>query len=188
MDSKPPPSRLSGCVDYRKAAVNAACRVDAQRWSELFTMLMDTIEARFARPESRRRSRDFVAGQLAPLPTKNCWTVAEHAGAAGPGGLQDLIGRASWDDALVRTAISDDRSKLAPPPVTLPAWCRDDYAGSAVSIFAVPQKGRPVADIVAEGSAADVSDGWARPGPTLKMADVPASWAFVGATSVSWST
>jgi SRSO17 transposase len=66
---------------------------------------MDTIEARFARPEPRRRVRDFVAGLLAPLPVKNCWTIAEHAGDNGPGGMQDLIGRASWDDALVRADI-----------------------------------------------------------------------------------
>jgi hypothetical protein len=29
---------------------------------ELFSELMDTTEARFAQPESRRRVRDFVAG------------------------------------------------------------------------------------------------------------------------------
>ena len=43
-------------------AVAAAYRVDAQRWSELFGELMDTIEARFTRPEPRRRIRNFVAG------------------------------------------------------------------------------------------------------------------------------
>ncbi|WP_203903519.1 IS701 family transposase [Virgisporangium aliadipatigenens] len=68
---------------------------------------MDTIGARFARPEPRRRVRDFVAGLLAPLPVKNCWTIAEHAGDDGPGGMQDLIGRASWDDALVRADVRD---------------------------------------------------------------------------------
>jgi hypothetical protein len=91
--------RVSAVVwTYQDAAVAAAYRVDAQRWSELFGELMDTIEARFARPEPRRRVRDFVAGLLAPLPVKNCWTIAEHAGDDGPGGMQDLIGRASWDD------------------------------------------------------------------------------------------
>ncbi|MDQ0364689.1 SRSO17 transposase [Catenuloplanes indicus] len=85
----------------------AAYRVDARRWSELFETLMDTIETRFVRPEPRRRVRDFVAGLLAPLPVKNCWTIAEHAGDAGPGGMQDLIGRASWDDALVRADVRD---------------------------------------------------------------------------------
>ena len=89
------------------AAVAAAYRVDAQRWSELFGELRDTIEARFARPEPRRRVRDFVAGLLAPLPVKNCWTIAEHAGDAGPGGMQDLIGRSCWDDAAVRADVRD---------------------------------------------------------------------------------
>ncbi|GAA1622183.1 hypothetical protein J3R03_008767 [Actinoplanes couchii] len=88
----------------------AAYRVDVQRWSGLFGELMDTIEARFARPESRRRVRDFVAGLLALLPTKNCWTIAEYAGDDGPGGMQDLIGRAIWDDSLVRADVRAARS------------------------------------------------------------------------------
>lgn len=89
------------------AAVAAAYRVDARRWSGLFDELMDAVGARFGRPEPRRRVRDFVAGLLAPLPTKNCWTIAEHAGDDGPGGMQDLIGRASWDDAEVRADVRD---------------------------------------------------------------------------------
>jgi hypothetical protein len=72
----------------KDAAVAAAYRVDAQRWAELFEELLDTIEARFTRPEPRRRVRDFIAGLLAPLPVKNCWTIAEHAGDAGQAGCK----------------------------------------------------------------------------------------------------
>jgi hypothetical protein len=72
------------------AVVAAVYRVDAQRGSQLFETLMDMIEACFVRPEPRRRVRDFVAGLLAPLPVKNCWTIAEHAGDVGPGGRQDF--------------------------------------------------------------------------------------------------
>ncbi|MGC4851794.1 IS701 family transposase [Micromonospora sp. DT15] len=68
---------------------------------------MDVVGSRFGRPEPRRRVRDFMAGLLAPLPTKNCWTIAEHAGDDGPGGMQDLIGRARWDDAGVRADVRD---------------------------------------------------------------------------------
>ncbi|WP_460808701.1 IS701 family transposase [Micromonospora zhanjiangensis] len=68
---------------------------------------MDVVGSRFARRESRLRVRDFMAGLLAPLPTKNCWTIAEHAGDDGPGGMQDLIGRAVWDDAQVRADVRD---------------------------------------------------------------------------------
>jgi hypothetical protein len=31
----------------------------------------------------------------------------EHASDAGPGGMQDLIGRPSWDDTLVRADVRD---------------------------------------------------------------------------------
>ncbi|GAB3802965.1 transposase [Micromonospora zhanjiangensis] len=85
----------------------AAYRVDAARWSGLFDELMDAIGSRSSRSEPRRRVRDFLAGLLAPLPTKNCWTIAEHAGDDGPGGMQDFIGRASWDDAMVRADVQD---------------------------------------------------------------------------------
>jgi len=99
---------LSLVVVWTKdSAVAAAYRVDAQRWSRLFDELMDVVGSCFGRPEPRWRVRDFMAGLLAPLPRKNCWTIAEHAGDDGPGGTQDLIGRARWDDAQVRADVRD---------------------------------------------------------------------------------
>ncbi|MEV0724225.1 IS701 family transposase [Micromonospora purpureochromogenes] len=68
---------------------------------------MLTIGERFRRPEPRRRMRDFVRGLLAPLPRKNCWTIAEHAGDAGPDGMQDLLTRVKWDDAAVRADVRE---------------------------------------------------------------------------------
>ncbi len=87
------------------AAVAAAYRVDARRWRELFDELMVTVGVRFRRPEPRRRVRDFVRGLLAPLPRKNCWTIAEHAGDASPDGMQDLLARAQWDDGQGRADV-----------------------------------------------------------------------------------
>jgi SRSO17 transposase len=89
------------------AAVAAGYRVDAQRWRVLFDDLMLTIGERFRRPEPRRRVRDFVRGLLAPLPRKNCWTIAEHAGDTSADGMQDLLTPVTWDDAAVRTDIRD---------------------------------------------------------------------------------
>ncbi|MFB9547821.1 transposase, partial [Micromonospora sagamiensis] len=66
---------------------------------------MLTVGHRFRRPEPRRRVRDFVRGLLAPLPRKNCWTIAEHAGDSGPDGMQDLLTRVRWDDAAVRADV-----------------------------------------------------------------------------------
>lgn len=89
------------------AAVAAGYRVDAQRWRVLFDDLILTVGQRFRRPEPRRRVRDFVRGLLAPLPSKNCWTIAEHAGDTGPDGMQDLLTRVKWDDAEVRADVRE---------------------------------------------------------------------------------
>ena len=85
----------------------AGYRVDAQRWRVLFDDLMLTVGQRFRRPEPRRRVRNFVRGLLAPLPRKNCWTIAEHAGDTGPDGMQDLLTRVKWDDAAVRADVRE---------------------------------------------------------------------------------
>jgi SRSO17 transposase len=50
---------------------------------------------------------DVVRGLLAPLPRKNCWTIAEHAGDAGPDGMQDLLTQVKWDDAAVRADVRE---------------------------------------------------------------------------------
>src|SRR6476469_3400441 len=41
------------------------------------------------------------------LDRKNCWTIAEHRGAATPDGLQHLLSRASWDAEAVRDDLRD---------------------------------------------------------------------------------
>lgn len=89
------------------AAVAAGYRVDAQRWRVLFDDLLLTVGQRFRRPEPRRRVGDFVRGLLAPLPRKNCWTIAEHVGDTGPDGMQDLLTRVKWDDAAVRADVGE---------------------------------------------------------------------------------
>lgn len=60
------------------------------------------MAGRFARVETRRRTRGFLFGLLADLPRKNCWTIAEHAGDTDPHGMQHLLNRASWDTDGVR--------------------------------------------------------------------------------------
>ena len=43
-----------------------------------------------------------MAGMVSGLDRKNCWTIAEHRGAATPDALQHLLARASWDADGVR--------------------------------------------------------------------------------------
>jgi SRSO17 transposase len=68
----------------------------------LFDELMGEVAGRFTRVEPRRRARAFVLGLLAGLPRANCWTIAEQAGDATPGGMQHLLSRACWDADGVR--------------------------------------------------------------------------------------
>jgi len=64
--------------------VAAALSVDPARWQEQFDELMGRIAGRFARVEPRRRARALVLGLLSGLRRKNCWTIAEQAGATVP--------------------------------------------------------------------------------------------------------
>src|SRR5689334_2697967 len=80
----------------------AGLSVDLDCWRQEFDELMLRVGARFARVEPRRRMAAFVQGLLAGLPRVNCWSIAEHAGDAGPRGMQRLLSAAVWDEAGVR--------------------------------------------------------------------------------------
>jgi len=60
------------------------------------------IAGRFARSEPRGRAREYLSGLVAGLERKNGWTLAEHAGEAGPDGMQRLLRWADWDVDGVR--------------------------------------------------------------------------------------
>ncbi|MEV4127368.1 IS701 family transposase [Nocardia sp. NPDC049707] len=64
--------------------------------------LISRVGCRFARSEPRARAREYVSGLVAGLERKNGWTVAEHAGEAGPQGMQRLLRKADWDVDGVR--------------------------------------------------------------------------------------
>jgi SRSO17 transposase len=69
--------------------------------------LLGRVAGRFPRGEPRRRIRGFVQGLSADLPRRNCWTIAEHAGDAGPDGMRHLLARAVWDTDGVRDELRD---------------------------------------------------------------------------------
>jgi hypothetical protein len=72
----------------------AGLSVDLDRWRHEFDELMLRVGGRFTRVEPRRRMASFARGLLAGLPRVNCWTIAEHAGDAGPQGMQRLLSAA----------------------------------------------------------------------------------------------
>jgi SRSO17 transposase len=88
-------------------AVAARLSIDLDHWQREFDDLMSRIGNRFVRVEPRRRVARFVRGLLAGLPRTNCWTLAEHAGDAGPQGMQWLLSAAAWDDEGVVRDLRD---------------------------------------------------------------------------------
>jgi SRSO17 transposase len=72
-----------------------------------FDELMDRVAGRFGRVEPRRSARAFVLGLLSDLPRKNCWSIAEQAGAATPDGMQHLLAGARWDADDIRDDLRD---------------------------------------------------------------------------------
>lgn len=64
--------------------------------------VLELISGRFARAEPRRRVGAYLRGLLAGLERKNGWTLAEHAGALSPDGMQRLLRTADWDVDGVR--------------------------------------------------------------------------------------
>jgi SRSO17 transposase len=87
--------------------VAAGHSLNPARWRVHFDNLMSRIAERFARVEPRRHARDLVLGLLSDLPIKNCWTLSEPVGDAGPDGMQHLLRKAVWDDDGVRDDLRD---------------------------------------------------------------------------------
>ncbi len=73
------------------------CDDDLAVWVAGLDDLFALVAGRFGRVEPRRQARAYVGGLLAPLASKNGWTLAEAAGDATPDGMQRLLNRAGWD-------------------------------------------------------------------------------------------
>src|SRR4051812_12022972 len=76
--------------------------VDLAGWVASLDALVELISGRFGRVEPRRRVGAYLRGLLAGLERKNGWTLAEHAGAVSPDGMQRLLRTAGWDVDGVR--------------------------------------------------------------------------------------
>ncbi len=75
---------------------------DLAAWIAGLDDLFALVAGRFGRVEPRRRARGYVRGLLAPLASKNGWTLAEAAGDRTPDGMQRLLNAAAWDADAVR--------------------------------------------------------------------------------------
>jgi SRSO17 transposase len=105
----------------KSVAVAAANSADVQAWQAEFEPAFGQVAALFARRDARGAARDLLAGLLAPVERKNCWTIAEHAGHERPHRLQHLLGRAVWDAGGVRDDVcAYALGHLADPGATTP--------------------------------------------------------------------
>ncbi len=79
--------------------------VDADRWLSDLDALWGHLAPAFARIETRWNAKRLAQAMMAHLERRNCWTLAEHAGEAGPWRFQHLLSRAAWDEGRVRSEI-----------------------------------------------------------------------------------
>jgi SRSO17 transposase len=75
---------------------------DLAAWRAGLDDLLALVAGRFSRVEPRLQARAYVRGLLAPLASKNGWTLAEAAENKSPDRMQRLLNRASWDAGGVR--------------------------------------------------------------------------------------
>ncbi|MFE4413855.1 IS701 family transposase, partial [Streptomyces sp. NPDC056821] len=82
----------------------SAVSIDPSLFQEKFDELAAELAPLFARRKPRAHAAAYVRGLLADLPRKNCWTVAEQAGATRAFGMQRLLYQAVWDEEAARDA------------------------------------------------------------------------------------
>ena len=96
------------CVcNTTELAVAASVSIAGQGWDTELDEVFGRIGGVFARVESRRTARRMVGGLVALLPTKNCWSLAEHVGDRSPDAMQHLLARARWDHDEALTEVRD---------------------------------------------------------------------------------
>ncbi len=83
---------VRGCVE----------QADVRGWAEGFDEVAERIGPHFSRREAKERAMEYIGALLSPAERKNAWQLAEIAGDSNPYGLQNLLGRAEWDQDSVR--------------------------------------------------------------------------------------
>lgn len=71
-------------------------------WGEWLEEVIQRIGPHFARIDAVQWAWVYLQGLFSEVPRKNGWQLAEQAGKANPFGIQDLLGRMSWSEDLVR--------------------------------------------------------------------------------------
>ena len=67
--------------------------------------LMGAVRSCFARAQTWLQAGKYVSALASELPSRNGWTIAEHAGDRSPDAMQRLLNRASWDEDAVMSQV-----------------------------------------------------------------------------------
>jgi SRSO17 transposase len=83
----------------------AAARIGAGRAVRERSALMGLLRSCFARTQTWLQAGKYLNALVSELPSRNGWSVAEHAGDRSPGRSQRLLSRASWDEVAAMSQV-----------------------------------------------------------------------------------
>ena len=69
------------------------------------SVLLGMLRSCFARTQTWLQAGKYLNALVSELPSRNGWSVAEHAGDGSPGKAQRLLNRASWDEAAAMSLV-----------------------------------------------------------------------------------
>ncbi|MGC2008913.1 IS701 family transposase [Trebonia sp.] len=83
----------------------AAARIGAGRAVRERSVLLGLLRSCFARTQTWLQAGKYVSALASELPSRNGWSVAEHAGDRTPDRSQRLLSRASWDEQAAMSQV-----------------------------------------------------------------------------------
>lgn len=88
-----------------KTEAAAAASIGARRAVLERSVLMGLLRSSFTRTQTWLQSAEYVSALASDLPSRNGWSVAEHAGDRTPGKSQRLLNQASWDEEAAMSQV-----------------------------------------------------------------------------------
>jgi SRSO17 transposase len=68
-------------------------------------ILLPALRPCFARTQTWQQAGKYVSALVGELPSRNGWSIAEHAGDRSPDATQRLLNRASWDEQAAMSQV-----------------------------------------------------------------------------------